>query len=54
MSNKLFSFIATDNYYDSDKSYLLPENYVRHEPQLMPLKPPYMLSLQKKRQEVKK
>ncbi|SPJ10161.1 ribosomal RNA methyltransferase, putative [Plasmodium sp. DRC-Itaito] len=54
MSNKLFSFIATDNYYDSDKSYLLPENYVRHEPQLMPLKPPYMLSLQKKRQDVKK
>ncbi|SOV22454.1 ribosomal RNA methyltransferase, putative [Plasmodium sp. DRC-Itaito] len=54
MTNKLFTFIATDNYYDSDKSYLLPENYVRHEPQLMPLKPPYMLSLQKKRQEVKK
>ncbi|GAW80151.1 ribosomal RNA methyltransferase [Plasmodium gonderi] len=54
MNEKLFSFVATQNYYDSDKSYLLPQNYVRHEPQLMPLQPPYMLSLQKKRQENKK
>lgn len=54
MNDKLFSFVATENYYDSDKSYLLPQNYVRHEPQLMPLQPPYLLSLQKKRQEGKK
>ncbi|KJP89423.1 hypothetical protein AK88_00866 [Plasmodium fragile] len=54
MNDKLFSFVATQNYYDSDKSYLLPQNYVRHEPQLMPLQPPYLLSLQKKRQEGKK
>ncbi|CAG9480364.1 unnamed protein product [Plasmodium vivax] len=54
MNEKLFSFVATQNYYDSDKSYLLPQNYVRHEPQLMPLQPPYLLSLQKKRQEGKK
>ncbi|CRG99296.1 ribosomal RNA methyltransferase, putative [Plasmodium relictum] len=54
MNNKLFSFVTTKNYYDSDKSYLLPQNYIRHEPQLMPLKPPYLLSLQKKRQETKK
>ncbi|SBS81867.1 ribosomal RNA methyltransferase, putative [Plasmodium ovale] len=53
MNNKLFSFVATQNYYDSDKSYLLPQNYVRHEPQVMPLQPPYLLSLQKKRQEKK-
>ncbi|CXI30828.1 ribosomal RNA methyltransferase, putative [Plasmodium berghei] len=53
-NNKLFSFIATQNYYDSDKSYLLPQNYIRHEPQIMPLQPPYLLSLQNRRKENKK
>ncbi|CAD2093160.1 ribosomal RNA methyltransferase, putative [Plasmodium vinckei lentum] len=53
-NNKLFSFVATQNYYDSDKSYLLPQNYIRHEPQIMPLQPPYLLSLQNRRKETKK
>ncbi|GAB65662.1 ribosomal RNA methyltransferase [Plasmodium cynomolgi strain B] len=31
MNDKLFSFVATQNYYDSDKSYLLPQNYKKRQ-----------------------